>query len=363
MKIFKAFFFVIFLLSLILTLGYLLYFNIADCGIAPLSCGDFSDNQSYPTQKISTPEGPEDMAIDTSAGFARLIVSCSPRRGSKENGSFVQMKIGKKISNPMIMVPQDVRVYPHGIHIAIIDSSTWLYAISHEPTSDGQVDKILRFLIKGDSLIWDQENVLTDPLLKIPNDLHVLSDGSLYVTNYIKNSGLSETLLTSMGKKTGDIAYYDGTGNWSVAIDQLCYPNGIYIDEIANQLIVANGACQEISKYDIAAAGQINLNTKQSTKQHDVDIPMGDNLVIDQNGMLWTTNHPCGLKFLSHAGNPTKLSPSQVRKINSSDMTSEVVFQNNGELISAASTAVYYDNHLYISQVFDPFILEMEIRE
>lgn len=35
-------------------------------------------------------------------------------------------------------------------------------------------------------------------------------------------------------------------------------------------------------------------------------------------------------------------------------------FQNNGDLISAASTALFINNRLYISQVFDPFVLVVE---
>ena len=41
-------------------------------------------------------------------------------------------------------------------------------------------------------------------------------------------------------------------------------------------------------------------------------------------------------------------------------MKSNLVFQTNGEIISAASTALRIDNRLYVSQVLDPFVLVVE---
>ena len=37
------------------------------------------------------------------------------------------------------------------------------------------------------------------------------------------------------------------------------------------------------------------------------------------------------------------------------------VFQNNGDLISAGSTTLFHNGRLYISQVFDPFVLVVEV--
>lgn len=361
MKTLKRLSLTILLLIAILVIVYQVYFYFSDCGIRPLGCGDYPTDEQISYTKIVTGEGPEDMAIDTSHGVSRLIISCSPRRGQKESGGFYSLRIGTNEATLMTIVPDGQPVYPHGIHITIIDSITWLYAISHEPQADGQIDKIIRYQIQNDSLIMDMDHVLMDPLLKIPNDLHVLSDGTIYVTNYLKNGDFQESLLTSLGKKTGDVIHYDQNGQWSVVIDDLCYPNGIYVDEDTDQLILANGACQEVLKYDIIQNGQIESSSVQSTRQYDVDIPMGDNLVIDQKGALWTTNHPCTLDFVGHASDTTKKSASQVRKIDPKTLSSEIVWQNNGDIISAASTAIYMDGHLYVSQVFDPFIIDIKM--
>jgi hypothetical protein len=41
----------------------------------------------------------------------------------------------------------------------------------------------------------------------------------------------------------------------------------------------------------------------------------------------------------------------------------KVLFSDDGKKISAASTALIYDGHLYISQVFDDFILKVALKE
>ena len=131
------------------------------------------------------------------------------------------------------------------------------------------------------------------------------------------------------------------------------------MDETNNLLYLANGACHEVLRFDITK-GKINKASKQSTLQHGEKITIGDNLMLDDNGRLWVAAHPCPLDFLAHSENSDQKSPIQIFEIDPNTLKTNNIFQNNGELISAASTALYINNRVYIAQVFDPFVLVVE---
>lgn len=343
----------------ILILIIISYFEFGDCGIAPWDCGEYPTQGDWTTQKIQVMDGPEDMAIDTSMGNTRIIVSCSARRGDKGvKGSFVQINTHTNEAQSLTIVPANLSIRPHGIDVVDIDGTPYLYAISHDSIDGNVLHRILRFTIKGDSLYFDESAELTHPLLTGPNDLDVLEDGSLYVTNPMPTNHSSESTKAILGMKTGNVLHFDGKNTWSIVIEGLCYPNGIWVDKENDQLLLANGACQEVASYKIEN-GKVNQLAKTSSKSHDIEIPIGDNLMIDQEGVLWVAAHPCPLKYLEHAKESKNHSPVQIFAMNPKTLAPSLIFQNNGELISAASTALRIGNRLYISQIFDPFVLVM----
>jgi len=171
--------------------------------------------------------------------------------------------------------------------------------------------------------------------------------------------GSSESTKAVLGFKTGSIVHFDGKGNWNISADDLCLPNGIWVDESKNQLFVANGSCHEVIRYDIEDS-QLSLASKQSTLQHNEKITIGDNILQDEQGRLWVTTHPCPLDFLAHAEDSKEYSPSEIFIIDPATLKPNKVFQNNGDLISAASTALFVNNRLYISQVLNPYVLVVD---
>jgi len=64
--------------------------------------------------------------------------------------------------------------------------------------------------------------------------------------------------------------------------------------------------------------------------------------------VLWTAAHPCPLKFLDHLEDSANPSPMQVFAIDPNTLKSTMVFQNNGDLISTASTVLHFEDRLYI---------------
>lgn len=344
----------------LLLLSAFLYFQFSDCGIAPWSCGDYTTQKEWVTQKITVGSGPEDMAIDTSSGTTRIIVSCSERRpDQKRIGAFYQINPLDNFVAPMDVLPRNLSIQPHGIDVATIDGIPFLYAISHD-VIDGEVNhKIYRFRINQNELLLDKDFTLEHESLTGPNDIDVLEDGSFYVSNPMPSDGPNESTKAILGVKTGTVLHYSQTSKWTTVLKDMCYPNGVWVNKEKSYLTVANGGCKAVERYPIEN-GMVVATKSASTKKLGLDIPIGDNLMMDNQGVLWATAHPCPLKFLEHMKDSNIPSPSQIFAIDPNTMKGNMVFQTNGELISAASTALRIDNRLYISQVFDPFVLVVE---
>ena len=351
----------IFGLLLFFIIGFSFYFWLSDCGVSPFRCGDYSTNLDVTTQKIGVGSGPEDMAIDNSLGTPRIIVSCDERRSDNTKiGGFYAIDVNTNKSYELQIEPAGFEVHPHGIDIVTIDSTTYLYAISHHQDGDSWRHPVYRFAIRGNTLVLDKSQTFEHSLMNVPNDLDVLADGSFYASNYVPSMDPNESTKAILGIKSGSIVHYDGKGNWQIAADDFCYPNGIWVDESKDLLYMANGACHEVLRFKIGTNGKLNTASKQSTMQHGEKITIGDNLMSYDNGQLLVTAHPCPLDFLAHLENSQETSPVQIYKIDPNTLKVQKTFQNNGDLISAASTALMLNNRLYISQVFDPFVLVVD---
>lgn len=348
------------ILIAIILLAIFLYFQFSSCGIAPWSCGDYQTSKEIESERIIVGDGPEDMAVDTTTGVSRIIVSCTNRRVTKQQvGSFYQINLDDHSSSQLTIIPKDLRVFPHGIDIVTIDGLPYLYAISHQELENDTKHKIFRFLISGDTLIQDQDFVLEHSIMTGPNDIDVLDDGSFYVSNPMPSNDPMESTKAILGFKNGTVIHYDGNGSWQTVLEDMCYPNGVWFNESTGQLVVANGGCKAVERFQIED-GKVVKNSKLSTAKSDIDIPIGDNLMMDNQGMLWTAAHPCPIKFLEHIETSENKSPMQIFAIDPMTMKTQLVVQNNGDLISAASTALRIDNRLYVSQVFDPFVLVID---
>jgi len=66
---------------------------------------------------------------------------------------------------------------------------------------------------------------------------------------------------------------------------------------------------------------------------------------------------------LRHKNNPEVLSPSVIYEVDTLTGEKSVLFSDDGSLISAASTGLRYGKYLYISQVFDNFVLKVEMKD
>ncbi len=122
---------------------------------------------------------------------------------------------------------------------------------------------------------------------------------------------------------------------------------------------MANGACHEVLRIPIVDH-ELQVDQSKSSMMHGEKITTGSNLLLYDDGQLWITEQPCPLDFIGHAGISEETSLIRVYQIDPNTMKPDLVFQDYGDMISAASTALLIKDHLYIPQVFDPYILVLD---
>jgi hypothetical protein len=101
-------------------------------------------------------------------------------------------------------------------------------------------------------------------------------------------------------------------------------------------------------------------NGKLSNKTTIAKVKGADNIRLDGNNLVVAGHLKFG-KFLKHMKNSNKKSPTAIFTINKDSHEKNLIYYNSGEVMSAASTGLIYDHKLYIAQVFDNFILEVNL--
>jgi sugar lactone lactonase YvrE len=327
--------------SAVLALSILLTWA-SGCGPHPLYHFDLTPHPGIP--------GPEDLVLD---GPDRLLVSSQDRRTEPPLPGAVyalDMPSGEVAELPRIGEPEGLAFHPHGMDLVRGDDGILrLYVISHRPEDREPPHAIVVYRVLPDRLEFLE--LLEDPLLASPNDLAALPDGQLYVGNdRSAGGGLAEMIL---GLKKSTVVHYDGQGAWKVVADGLAYTNGIAV--VGHRVIVA--ATRENAIYSFARLGDGSLTLKTRVAR----VPGPDNFFVAGND-LFVAVHPRPLAFVAHARNPARPSPSHVYRIDLATYEMELLFANDGRGISASSTGIWIDKTLWIGQVFEPFVVQAQVR-
>jgi hypothetical protein len=313
------------------------------------SCSVIPPLSGYPSSKINTGPGPEDLVLDTSAGYARLLVSCNARRtGQPYLGEIFEVNTGDDRSFPLKRTgePGSLAFNPHGISITNNAEGTFLYVISHNDVT--RKHYIVKYKVLHGELKFD--GIFTHPLLVSPNALTANPDGSFWVSNDAGKRGSKMEMLFKL--KHSKVIYYDGNGNWSVAADRLSFGNGIVTK--GKTAYVATTRQNKLFSFTIKADGKL-VNRKTIAK-----ITGQDNLRFYGNSILVAV-HPKPMAFVRHVKSSLKKSPSVIYRISPDDFSKEVVFADDGSAISAGSTGLIVGGYLYIAQVFEPFLLKVRL--
>lgn len=333
---------------------------ICSCVKLPVSDVQYSDYK-----KLMVGSGPEDMVLDTySSKNPRLLVSCSERR--IKNSGFgeiysLDISTGQSQILPRKKNPDSLVFRPHGMDLVKnINGEILLYCISHNELK--REHSIIIYRVFGDRLEFQQK--LDSPFLVSPNDVSAIPSGEIFVTN---DSGKRGSLLEHLFKlKRSNVVMYvennyfknplngdwEKKPVWQIAAANLSYANGVAAGGLS-KIYVSTVRGNQLISYKMNEKGNGFGEKKIIAK-----IKGPDNIsFISENEILL----PCHLNqyaFLKHYKNPKKKSPSVIYKINILTGEIKVAYSNDGSQISAASTAINYHGKLYISQVFEPYILE-----
>ena len=163
--------------------------------------------------------------------------------------------------------------------------------------------------------------------------------------------------MVSVSLNLGNVVYYDGVKFIEVA-SKIGYANGINISHDKNEVYVCSPTERCLHVYHRDA------NTGKLTHKEKINLDTGaDNIEVDTDGDLWIGAHPKLFDFVSHAADPTKISPSQVihlsRKADGQFVAKEV-YLNDGNEISGSSVAAFRNNRMLIGGVFDPKFLDCQ---
>jgi len=285
-------------------------------------------------KKIAVGEGPEDFALDTTSyPHHRMIISSAKRRSDGVGKvEMLDLKSGTVQEMKRFGEDQDYFFSPHGIYFQQTDQEHFLWVISHEPNDQ---EWVLKYIVRSDSLIFQQS--FQHPLFKSLNGIAALQDGRFFVSN---DNALGGSIL-------------------------ICSPDGA-CEKIAKGLMFANGLHVEGDfLYAATTLGnrvlQFNLQ-KEFEKRKVTRIKGGDNFSFHE-GQLILASHPSYLRFFRHVMKSSKRSPTRIYSIDPLSGEKQLLFEDNGKMISAGATALIYLDDLYISQVFEPYLLKVKMQK
>lgn len=309
-----------------------------------------TSNETPNYSKIITGNGPEDIILDESLSPARILVSCSPRRDYQtEKGEIYQINTLNDSASimPRVGEPENLVLNPHGIDIFKNGNDYYLYVISHYAIDS--VDVIAKYKIESDRLVF--EKYFDNPIMVSPNALTVLPDGSFYVTN---DDGGGDVVYEQLfNPEGGSIVYCNRENEWKKVANKLRFPNGIANKN--GKLYVATSRNKALFTFDINSDN--TLSNKMALNQLDGQ----DNLRWNGNDLLVSV-HPNQIKFAINAFNPNSISPVESYSINIQSGNKKLLFKDDGQLISSASTTLIYNGNMYLAQIFNPFVLKIHLK-
>jgi len=298
---------------------------------------------------IAVGPGPEDMIVDTITEEPRILLSCNSRRKTEKDYGEIYVYYPATGTNKTLKrtgEPAGLSFNPHGIDLVKVNSDLILLVVNHE--HEIHVNSVLRYKVLKDELIF--LNKITDPLITSPNAVSGFSDGTLLISNDSKKTNSVGEVLFKI--KKAQIVFWNGK-QCSVAAEKFCYSNGITIKD-NKKVFLASTMQNKVWQFDFESGKMLNQQVIARKMQG------ADNIRFDGDDLLV----PCHLrfiKFLKHFKSSSNYSPSTVYRINPQTGKKTVEYFDDGKQISAASTALVFNNYLYVSGIFDPKIVRKKL--
>ncbi len=332
----------------------LLFITMVGLMAIQVSCTSLPKANKLNCTQITTGHGPEDFVLDQKNN--RILVSSHDRRNWSKTGNIYSIDIDKLSNKKMIRVnePAQISFRPHGMDIRRINDKDLLYVITHGPLENDNIHAVHIYEIQKDKLIWQKQ--YQHKLFTSPNDIIIAADGGFFVSNDTKKRG--SLWEVGMSLKNANIVYCSIQKKCTIAADNIAMPNGLLIQD--NYLYVSSTREHQLMRFTLQKNNTLSGRTKIA------QIPGGDNLFGTVGRQILVSSHPSGFKFMRHAKNKNVLSPSVIYQINPTKAKADrkkALYADSGKEISAASGAFIHGHYLYVSQVFEPFILRCELKK
>jgi len=248
-------------------------------------------------------------------------------------------------------------LHPHGLSLLRRDGEVRLFVVNHPTRAESRVEI---FTVEGDRLAH-QRTVEGEALLSI-NDVAAVGPESFYATNDAgtrADDGL-RAVESYLRMPWANVIYFDGRQARVVAED-FAYANGIALSEDGHVVYVSETTGQRLHAF------ARNLETGALGTRQSLRIPSGlDNLTVAADGALWMGSHPQLLAFVAHAGDPSKLSPSQIFRVPAEGTElgePEEIYLGDGSELSGSSVAVPVGpSRFLVGSVFEPHFLDCRRR-
>lgn len=328
----------------LLSFAYLFFllFLIGSCRVPKMQV-----QTEYLQREITTKAGPEDIVLDTvSTNYPRLIISCDNRRTTEKSG-FIQamdLKTEEVIVLERINEPASLVFHPHGIDVVkLSDGTSKLYVVNHNEAANEQ--SILIYKIAQNQLVFEKQ--LIDKQLVSPNDVAGDASGKIYTGNeFHKRNAKGSALL---GLKNGYFIQFDGK-QFSKRETGFCYANGVAV--YRDQLLTVGSRNRFLYKAP--------LDFKKDSKKVKITKLSGADNISIIGDKAYIACHVNLFKFIKHAKSATNSSPTVVYEVDLLTNERKLLYTNTDGTINGAATAILYKGKLYLSQVFEPFILVVE---
>ncbi len=300
-------------------------------------------------KQIAVGPGTEDLILDDFGDRPRILISCDDRRHGVHSQfgaiSSYDPATGKVDTLRMKEYPHGLAFRPHGIDLQQIGERLHLFVVCHDDTAGHHW--IADFQVDGNDLLWVQN--FHSGMLTSPNGVAAMPSGDLYVTNdHLKRGDNAESLFK---KKVAEIIHFRPDRSDEVAYKGIAYGNGI--TQRNGYVYVAATVENAIYRFKVNTDGTLGDKTRIAK------VKGPDNLRWDGDDLL-VACHLRLLKFLAHAKNAKKRSPTTVYRIQPGNMKPIAVYGDNGKTISGGSTALMFKDRLFVSQVFENWIVEVQ---
>jgi hypothetical protein len=310
-----------------------------------------------PSQLIPVGPGPEDFDLQRNGPRGpRLIISLKDRRRPGAPGKLVMMDLeGEQRERP-----SDAKIegregkpplHPVGISLVEQPNETLLYVIhSNIPADQTWVE---RYRVVADTLVY-ADPVLSDPLIRTPNDLVALPGGELYLSNSgFGRRKLADVFGSLFSIARGSVLHYDGA-NWKPLLPKALFPNGLAVDPEGRYVFLNLFSAKRMRIYDRGTKAFL---------PHDVKFKgYPDNLLWEVPGeTLNVAAHRSQLRTGLHTLSRRFQSPSVGFRV---DVRAAIAGAGERAVtqlydllkFDASSTALAYGGRIYVSQLVDPHI-------